>query len=539
MLDRGGPERLGYPVLEVYARERLGISLRQLRELARVGRALPELPEIERALLSGALVWAKVVLLCRVASQDDELQWIALARSLPVAALAREVRSVDRRASRLEAAAEGAPAGEGDASTSRDSEPRRSLRLAVTAPLRAKWYATRQLAQRVEGRRLSPADFAEILIAEVISAMPSAAGETREADVEHERRRARSPVRDAALPNEPLRAVPSVSPEIAAWSQGIDQLDAFALDARLRQAVRLEARSDARLAALLLELAGTRAWRDLGFQGFATYAAERAGLSPSRASVLLRIARAAACAPELRRVWEAGELPSTKAALLASLVSKGAGSSLEGWIERARRVTTRRLEQDVEQALADPRLDPDALPALPPGLPTCAEAMNSGEPTKLPRPDGQLVFAVPRTVAALFRAAQAAIQRRIEHAEGRTANEAEALDAMLDHALVTWDAPDRADRRYRVFERDGWRCTAPGCTSFRNLHAHHVVFRSRGGDDRPSNLVTLCAAHHQHAVHANRMRVVGTAPDALVYELGLRDEKAPLERFASGDRAMS
>jgi len=79
-----------------------------------------------------------------------------------------------------------------------------------------------------------------------------------------------------------------------------------------------------------------------------------------------------------------------------------------------------------------------------------------------------------------------------------------------------------------VFERDGWRCTVPGCTSLRNLHAHHVRFRSAGGGDAPENLTTLCAAHHLRHVHAGVVRIRGRAPHALEFEL-------PLARYRSGD----
>jgi hypothetical protein len=57
---------------------------------------------------------------------------------------------------------------------------------------------------------------------------------------------------------------------------------------------------------------------------------------------------------------------------------------------------------------------------------------------------------------------------------------------MFDHALEAWGANEPHVRReQRIFARDGWRCTAPGCSSRRNLHDHHVVFRSLGGSDDP------------------------------------------------------
>jgi hypothetical protein len=70
----------------------------------------------------------------------------------------------------------------------------------------------------------------------------------------------------------------------------------------------------------------------------------------------------------------------------------------------------------------------------------------------------------------------------------------------------------------------------------RNLHAHHVRFRSAGGADELANLVTLCAAHHLRGVHAGAIRLGGRAPDALWFELGVRPGQPPLARYRSGDR---
>jgi 5-methylcytosine-specific restriction endonuclease McrA len=98
---------------------------------------------------------------------------------------------------------------------------------------------------------------------------------------------------------------------------------------------------------------------------------------------------------------------------------------------------------------------------------------------------------------------------------------------MLDHCVATWPRrpAGRQPPEHRVFERGGWRCTVPACTSYRNLHARHVVFHSAGGGDDPANLTTLCAAHHHRGV----IRISGRAPDALLFEL-------PVGRFRSGDR---
>ena len=49
----------------------------------------------------------------------------------------------------------------------------------------------------------------------------------------------------------------------------------------------------------------------------------------------------------------------------------------------------------------------------------------------------------------------------------------------------------------QILERDGWRCQ--NCGSRHNLQVHHKQFRSRQGDDRESNLITLCATCHANS----------------------------------------
>jgi hypothetical protein len=86
-----------------------------------------------------------------------------------------------------------------------------------------------------------------------------------------------------------------------------------------------------------------------------------------------------------------------------------------------------------------------------------------------------------------------------------------ALERLLARVVADWEA--EPSHRDPVFARDGWRCTVPGCSSRRNLHDHHVRFRSHGGDNRRTNRTTVCAAHHLHGIHAGIVRVHGAAPD--------------------------
>jgi hypothetical protein len=156
-----------------------------------------------------------------------------------------------------------------------------------------------------------------------------------------------------------------------------------------------------------------------------------------------------------------------------------------------------------------------------------------------PEATQELGWRLPYDVAALFAAVRETLRSRLRAARGPAVSDGQAFDAMLDCALVAWTLRDPSARRADpVIERDGYRCTVPGCSSRRNLHDHHVTFRSAGGSDDPGNRVTLCAFHHQRGVHAGLLRVHGRAPDELIFELGLRRGAPPLVRYRSGDVAL-
>jgi len=100
-----------------------------------------------------------------------------------------------------------------------------------------------------------------------------------------------------------------------------------------------------------------------------------------------------------------------------------------------------------------------------------------------------------------------------------------ALERLLRHVITHWERTPRHPDP--VFARDGWRCTVPACSSRRNLHDHHIRFRSRGGDNRRDNRTTVCAAHHLHGLHDGTVRASGVAPHAIEWQLGVRPGAPP------------
>ena len=53
-----------------------------------------------------------------------------------------------------------------------------------------------------------------------------------------------------------------------------------------------------------------------------------------------------------------------------------------------------------------------------------------------------------------------------------------------------------------MYRRDSYHCRL--CKTTHNLTPHHIVFRSQGGTDDLSNLLTLCLRCHD-AVHAGTL----------------------------------
>ena len=84
---------------------------------------------------------------------------------------------------------------------------------------------------------------------------------------------------------------------------------------------------------------------------------------------------------------------------------------------------------------------------------------------------------------------------------------------LLGDYLSTEQAHHKASHNSEILERDGYQCQVPGCSNRRNLHAHHIEFRSQGGCDEPWNELCLCATHHLWILHyLHRLKIEGTAP---------------------------
>jgi hypothetical protein len=482
--------RLGFARVGDYARERLGLSGRELQSLAHVVVRLADLPMLHAAFRDGRLSWAQVRLLVGVATADTELEWLATA----LGGTTRELEAAIRQTGR--------PPDDGA-----EEEPALRVRIPCSRRVRRLWADAVQLARRVAGAELTAAHAAEAIAAEGLSAVPAAIAIPP----------ASAPAAEHVAPLGHLdwtAARETLPADVEALADDLDACDAFALDARLRAVVCARQRIDWQMGRLLRVFVDRRLFRALGFPSAARYLRERLGVSARKARALVALERKTWRAPGLADAYRSGVLSWVRAQALLPVVGE---RTVDAWLARAREVTVRRLEDEVEWAVIVSATEPP-----PPGA-----SLDIPDRQMRARPaweleDTEIAFSAPASVVALFRSAVQAFRPPGDPVSS-------GFERLLHHVRATWE--DLPRHRDPVFARDGWRCTVPACTARRNLHDHHLLFRSRGGGNARENRITICGAHHLHGIHAGRVRAWGDAPHAVTWELGVSPGREPLMRL--------
>lgn len=347
--------------------------------------------------------------------------------------------------------------------------------------------------------------------------------------------------------------------------------DAFALDVRLHEAMRAIRSAEPRIGRLLRVVVDHRLYRALGYVRLEEYVRERLGISMRKVWALAKVERAAGRSDEFACAYRDGRLSWVQALTLRPVLDR---TNAAAWIARADTVTVRRLGDEVGWVLEARDVSGNAASLAPPPLDArlvwpgaalaaqcrksshgegpgerCRELSPAGDvqigarfaagnvgggglyPAEHdpPRPeivDAEIGFVAPASVIALLRDV-------LDAFAPPAAPRWKALERLLHHVVHHWEStPRHADP---IFARDGWRCTVPACSSRRNLHDHHIEFRSRGGLNTRENRTAVCAAHHLHGLHDGTIHAAGTAPFAIEWQLGVRNDAPPLATYV-GDR---
>jgi len=360
--------------------------------------------------------------------------------------------------------------------------------------------------------------------------------------------------RDPAIPSDgPVVVLPDSVQETAADT-------AVDLDARLRELVRIRQNISWNLGRLLRLFADRRLYRELGFMSLARFCRERLGLGVRRAWLLIGLERRLVMLPGIAHAYRSGALSWVRASTLARVASE---VSEQRWLRLAAAVTVRRLLEEAALAEGGPSprgprgLDADGrvqllTPTRGPAETSPATGPANGSASMAGHVAGAGLVAGAGHVAGAGQGSETGSRTRIRfwspyevaslwhealevcrYRAGRPLDDWECVASILASFLDTWGV--RADpawrRRYRIFERDGWRCRVPGCSSRRNLQVHHIDFRSHGGTDDDANLAVLCAAHHLQGIHRNRLRCHALPDGLLAWEFGPDPIRGPFARY--------
>jgi hypothetical protein len=547
LLAGRGHQRLGFVRASDYARERLGVSARTLQSAAWLATRLDTLALVGTAFDRSEITWTQARIICGVATNDDQSIWLERARHCTTRALETLARSTMRSGN-------AAPDPDADDGLT-DGEPTVRFRLTCPSRIRALWRYAVRLAARVAGETLAPWRAAEAIAAEAFSGRPADSRFEDRALIGAMRLARRALRKGGDKPSTDV-ADHSVSPTIASGDEATiaaihrarppdraSHEDPFALDARLVDAIGALRKMEPQIGNLLRLLVDHHLYKALGFRSIDAYVRERLGISARKAWALLAVDRATRRAAPFARHYEDGRLSWVRALALLPVLQR---ENADAWIARAESVTVRRLADEVEFVLArrdalgfDATLDPppaDAELTLGAGLHIGAHAESPSNPSWGRKSsladvcDAEIRFKAPASVVALLRETLDVYARPDEP---RCA----ALEHALRHVITHWESGPR--HRDPVFTRDDWRCRVPGCTSRRNLHDHHIHFRSRGGDNDRSNRITICAAHHLHGIHGGTIRAEGRAPDDIRWELGIRGDRPALLSYVGDRLAMS
>ena len=319
--------------------------------------------------------------------------------------------------------------------------------------------------------------------------------------------------------------------------------EARQIDAELRSIAAQRQQLLAREARLLVRAEELELWRHYGCATFLEYLERFCDLSPRTAKEHLRVARALRLLPIMRAEFEAHRIVYSTVRELTRI----AMPETEGhWLLHVAGMSPREIEDEASgrkkgDTPTDPK-DPDRTVKLVLEVRASTYAQFLEARTRYADErgerlsDDELVLAMCRPSAdediakAPHQMAIATCRSCAKSYQVGGGREVEVSVATVERARcdsqflgdVESDVTPRATSsvsprmRRRIIMRDHFTCRVPGCRSQRHLDVHHVVFQSKRGSHKPSNLITLCSGHHQQ-LHEGQLAVSGQAPHALAF----------------------
>jgi hypothetical protein len=292
--------------------------------------------------------------------------------------------------------------------------------------------------------------------------------------------------------------------------------------------------------ALIREAIEVQLWRELGMVSIREYLERRLGYTPGVASERVRVAEALEAMPALEQAHAAGGLSYSAVREITRIATR---RTERAWLAACRGKTVKEISELLAEREPGDRPESPRKPDLrmkektfkyPPHveaiLRQCGAKLESEMGERVAEHEvleamglaflrgGSATSAKAPTQIAIAVCPSCKVARQngagVEIAISPKAFERAACDAQWlgnvdgERARAVQDVTPAT--RKLVFARDKHRCRVPGCRSARNIEIHHIVHREHGGSHEPSNVVCLCAGHHD-AHHNGTLMIRGTA----------------------------
>ncbi len=513
----GGVKYLGFSSLDAYGRERLGRSGRWLGDARTLNRRLATLPLIRDAYLSGRLSTSKVELVARALARSGDDDEASQSSAIEYASR----HSVRELRARL---------GEAPEPTRR---PREQITRTLDRLDALGFEGVIRLAQALGA--ISRTDAVEGLLAEALTTLLAthtdigptlaavlSAGPTWEPPLTETVTLHHEDPTDPADLGDPV-AVPLIPAEVTSI---------FDLDLALRDLATELTRRDLRLGELALEAEACGLAYHLGYDSADTCYREWLGMAPSSMAARIALARRCQRLTHVRAAVESGRIGFEAATLIARVASPPTESA---WLDLADTLTVKLLREHIEAAELHARLDDRPLVGLAPPTPDDLEdshdlerhvyavafGVESADPCPMSVPldpdtdpdpalgTTTLRLSLPEDLATFW--------RELESAHAERLPDHTFVEFLVANALTAWRTPTSLPAYGDIYLRDRFRCQSPTCRR-RHCTPHHIIFRSHGGTEAPSNLITLCEACHLDLVHGGHLTVTGHAPGDLHWQ---------------------
>jgi hypothetical protein len=307
------------------------------------------------------------------------------------------------------------------------------------------------------------------------------------------------------------------------WEELVPGVSTFSnaeLDRKLEEAAALNQKSEKLICCFLAEIHERGAFREFGFDSIYDYAMERFGFKERKTRYLLYLGRKVQDLPQIREALRSGKLGWCKATRIASVATRQDETM---WLDSALSLSVAELDRRIQD-----------------GTDRMASMLRLWltEDVRVLWENG---LEIARRVAGVELSPVQAFEYMVAEFlatwgnGGAPAEECGSADRVaappIEPDLLVPQSPPlplfaetetsidaRLEERFRklILERDGWKCRYPGCNARKELHVHHIEFRSHGGPDEAWNGIVLCAFHHE-LLHTGHISVKGRAPHELAW----------------------